>query len=586
MSQFYDQASLVMIPSGYKNGKVYSQKPLSTDGELTFSRGSDIEATRVNANGYIEKAKVNLLLQSNTFSTTWANFNTTETGGQSGYDGSNDAWLLQNTAASGSIRQTISSSGVQTYSFYAKAGTTDWVAAYVATGGSIPYCFFDLTNGVKGATQNNVIDSSITAVGGGWYRIALAFNTTTTDVRIFPAEANAVLASQVGDNIYIQDAQINYGLVAQEYQETTTTSVVSGITNDMPRLDYSGGASCPSLLLEPSRTNLVTQSEYIGVWSQNDLVGTDNFAVSPEGVQNAAKISASLTSATHFIQLTGASVGSDATISVFAKADTGSYIQLTNPYSGANFANFDVVTGVVGTKGTNCTSSSIEDYGNGWYRCTAVFNYVGTSHTYRHHIVSSASAPFGESWLPSSDTSLFVYGHQWEAGSYPTSYIPTYGTSATRTADACNKTGISSLIGQASGTLYWEGKIIQLGDEGRISLSDGSADDRLWIRLLTNGEITWNVYNGGTEQAAISSLSAYSVGDTIKVAATYAANDFKLYINGVEQGTDTSGSVSGWTLDKLDYGRYNGLNPMLQLTKQIIVFPTALSATDLATLTA
>ena len=52
MSQFYDQASLVMVPSGYKAGKVYSQKPLSTDGELTFSRAST--ATRINASGLIE----------------------------------------------------------------------------------------------------------------------------------------------------------------------------------------------------------------------------------------------------------------------------------------------------------------------------------------------------------------------------------------------------------------------------------------------------------------------------------------------------------------------------------------------------
>jgi hypothetical protein len=181
---------------------------------------------------------------------------------------------------------------------------------------------------------------------------------------------------------------------------------------------------------------------------------------------------------------------------------------------------------------------------------------------------------------------MLIYGFQCEAGSYSTSYIPTYGTSATRTADACSKTGISSLIGQTEGTLYWEGKIIQLGNEGRISLSDGTATNRVWIRLEVSGAVSWNIFNGGSEQAAISSISNYSVGDTIKVAATYAANDFKLYINGVEQGTDTSGSVSGWTLSKLDYGRYNGNNPMMQLTKQLIVFPTALSATDLATLTA
>jgi hypothetical protein len=59
---YYSEASLVMIPSGVKDGKVYSAKPVDGSGDFTFSRGSDIEATRVASNGYIQKAKVNLVV--------------------------------------------------------------------------------------------------------------------------------------------------------------------------------------------------------------------------------------------------------------------------------------------------------------------------------------------------------------------------------------------------------------------------------------------------------------------------------------------------------------------------------------------
>jgi hypothetical protein len=38
---FYDLASLVVVPSGYKSGKIYAQKPLTTDGQLTFTRSND-----------------------------------------------------------------------------------------------------------------------------------------------------------------------------------------------------------------------------------------------------------------------------------------------------------------------------------------------------------------------------------------------------------------------------------------------------------------------------------------------------------------------------------------------------------------
>jgi hypothetical protein len=49
---FYDLASLVVVPSGYKAAKIYAQKPLTTDGQLAFTRAST--ATRVNASGLIE----------------------------------------------------------------------------------------------------------------------------------------------------------------------------------------------------------------------------------------------------------------------------------------------------------------------------------------------------------------------------------------------------------------------------------------------------------------------------------------------------------------------------------------------------
>ena len=89
----YDKASLVLIPSGTKTSKVYSQKPVNGDGDFTFSRST--AATRVNADGNIEKETQNLLLQSNTFDTTWLDITLTKTSGQAGYDGTNDAWELQ-----------------------------------------------------------------------------------------------------------------------------------------------------------------------------------------------------------------------------------------------------------------------------------------------------------------------------------------------------------------------------------------------------------------------------------------------------------------------------------------------------------
>ena len=71
MATLLETASLVMVPSGYEDGTLGSLQPLDGTGDFTFTRGSNISATRVNEDGYIEKGYENLLLQSNSFDTTW-----------------------------------------------------------------------------------------------------------------------------------------------------------------------------------------------------------------------------------------------------------------------------------------------------------------------------------------------------------------------------------------------------------------------------------------------------------------------------------------------------------------------------------
>ena len=58
MSAFYDLASLVLVPSGTKAQKIYAQKPLTTDGQLAFTRSTT--ATRVNSAGLIEASAINV----------------------------------------------------------------------------------------------------------------------------------------------------------------------------------------------------------------------------------------------------------------------------------------------------------------------------------------------------------------------------------------------------------------------------------------------------------------------------------------------------------------------------------------------
>ena len=239
MSKLFDDASLAMIPSAYKDGKLYSVKPENGDGDFTFSRGSNLAATRVGPTGLIEKGRENLLKQSNQFDTTWGiTGSATLTSGQSGYDGSSDAWLLTKTASSTYINQNTTSSGVSTFSVYAKAGTNTHIAFWIRNANDGKY--FDLVNGTIGSDFNSTpIDASIESMGDGWYRCSVTTINADNNCRIYPADADGDISGTSG-SIYIQDAQLEIGLAATDYIESGATTGKAGLLEDEPRFDYSG----------------------------------------------------------------------------------------------------------------------------------------------------------------------------------------------------------------------------------------------------------------------------------------------------------------------------------------------------------
>jgi hypothetical protein len=353
----------------------------------------------VNASGLIEKERGNLLTYSNDYNN-WTKTDVTATSGQSGYDGSNDAWLLTSTGTGNNSRRDVTYSGVNSFSIYAKAGTADGIRLRfdAATDRNL---YVDLTDGSL-ITNSTNLAYSIESIGGDWYRVtATADLSTGINVRIIVVDGTG--AGTTG-TIYIQDAMLNQGLVAQPYIETTSSAVYEGITDNLPRLDYSGGASCPSLLLEPSRTNVITSSEHLGSLSVSNVSVSYNNATSPEGVQNATLVTGDSGTATKVVNFNSASNGAY-TISVFAKYDSHQWIQL-GMGGVATYANFDIQNGVKG--GTNGISD-IEDYGNGWYRCS-VQTTTGTPLSHYIGMVDSGSA--ARLATSSSTNSFWAYGMQ------------------------------------------------------------------------------------------------------------------------------------------------------------------------------
>jgi len=575
MSDALEQASLIMVPSGYENGTLGSLKPLDGTGDFTFTRGSDISATRVNEQGYIEKGYENLLLQSNSFDTTWQQSGTTRTSGQTGYYGTNDAWLLNKNLSQAFLFQGVTFSGVQTISIYAKAGSLNWVLV----GSSIYGGYFDLFNGVEGSSIGNAISTKITPVGDGWYRCEVSgIHNITTSFRVYPADGDLDTSGTSG-SIYIQDAMLNQGLVAYPYVETTTAPVAGGILEDMPRLDYSG--SCPALLLELQRTNLIRHSEYF--LGENNwfgglglTFGYDSSILNPENYYGCT--TAIGNHLKRYSVINGVSVGTKLSYSIFAKSNSNANFTFGG-IAGEESATFNINAGTLISQGSSVDSYDIVDYSNGWRKYvvnTTFQDAIGNGQVYVNISWNDAIEP------------AYLYGLQLEQdATYPTSYIPTYGVSQTRLKDVCVDAGNVNTFNSVEGVLFLEASAL-FDDLTRrhISISDGSTANRVVLRYDSNSNsVQFFVQVGGIIPVSLYSTN-YTTTDNLKMAVKYKSGDYKLYVNGqIEDSSTDVSAINPNTLDTFEFARGIGSQNFYGKAKQVLYFPTALSDDECKALT-
>jgi len=541
-------ANTTLYIQGINNftGKIdnISVKEVSNIGDFTFSRGSNLAATRVGPTGLIEKGRENLFLNSNQFDTGWPTSNATFTSGQSGYDGTNNAWLLTSSMVGGRIQLTRSDTGVHTTSAYFKKGSADgvWLRVDMGTDANI---YVNLIDGTK-INSTGEIATKITDVGNGWYRVELTANwVSVSNVRIYPSNTSG---AHVVGSIYIQDAQLEIGLAATDYIESGATTGKAGLLEDEPRLDYSGGATCPSLLLEPSRTNLVPFSEY---WKGYFTIDTDvtisvNVATSPEGVQNAGRLKYDLASRSMYKSAMG--LTGEHSVSFWVKGD------------GSNIGK----TFNLRLQGTSIDQNIPITLTSDWVRVEAQTNGLNILELNNRN---STTIDTG---------SLLLYGFQIEQGSYATSYIPSHsGGTVTRSRDtgSLNLVGAGINDGWTSGTILIEfEKPYNNENNDVIRIHGNSVSGRAYI------------YNNGYGFASDWSYSSnFTIGDNTKII--YRLNTLStanLFKNGVKF-TGAEGSGTAWSNIKYIYLN-NQVGAKINI-KQIVVFPTALTDSECIKLT-
>jgi hypothetical protein len=140
-----------------------------------------------------------------------------------------------------------------------------------------------------------------------------------------------------------------------------------------------------------------------------------------------------------------------------------------------------------------------------------------------------------------------VSNAQLEAGGFATSYIPTAGSSVTRSADIATMVGnnFSNWYNQTTGTLAVTFDASAHGDATYVSASNGTITQNSVHIDNDAGTSTMRAvyYSGGTAVATIDLLAIGTVGATNKIATAYAVNDFSAARNGVLGTPDTGGAV-------------------------------------------
>ena len=345
--------------------------------------------------------------------------------------------------------------------------------------------------------------------------------------------------------------------------------------DNIPRVEYDADGNRLGLLVEEARTNLITQSEDIS--GLNQATADDDVAIAPDRTQTADKLIESTSNSVHWTYNSISAIDNqDYTFSIYAKKSERTRLTIyPNDKAGVGFnAVYDIDAGTVVSTPAQMTTS-IQDVGNGWYRCVGTWNANTGSNTVfvRVGLVSSGTTI---SYQGDGTSGLFLWGQQLEAGSFPTSYIKSNsGSTTTRSADVASIPVADFGDNIYEGTIVYEGQDIA-NNYGAINSSGGF---HVWFGYDGNnyiagcyhsntGGLTGQVYfrgDGTLETANSATLMSgqskagfsYELGKSVAICVdgqsvveatatvptAYANTDWKFVIGGASSGATTNTSL-------------------------------------------
>jgi hypothetical protein len=533
-------------------------------------------------------AEQNLLLQSQvlTNATYWIAVNSTVTGNSTtAPDGTTTANTVTDNATNGGHRVyqgngNLSTATALTASAYFLQGTGTFGQLGLYDGSAYRTVTANLSTGVITETFGTAT-STITSVGGGWYRLTISFTGGSSNATISIGLSNTGtpggLASYVGtgSTIYAWGAQLEQRSSVTAYNATTTSAITNYIPQlltapiNAPRFDFNPttGESL-GLLIEQSSTNLLTYSQDFtnAAWGKSGVTITQTAGIAPDGTQTMQLLIEDTSTGSHQIAhaaSSGPSITSGTAYTCLVYVKTYGRTRFSIIFDGATFpansnAYFDTTTGVPDNLGSGVTAS-MTSVGNNVYKCviTATANATLANRPFAYLALVSTGTT--TSYTGNGYSGIYIWGMQGEALAFPTSYIATTSAQVTRASDNAIMTGtnFSSWFNQWQGTLYGESATLSTSISGRgiFSINDGTSNNV--IQMYNNSvNASAEVVLGGVTQAAFTINSINTANVFNKRTLAYAINNTVYCASGTLSSVDTSCNIP--TVTQLVIGRVNG----------------------------
>ncbi|MBY0518161.1 MAG: hypothetical protein K2P81_14730, partial [Bacteriovoracaceae bacterium] len=362
---------------------------------------------------------------------------------------------------------------------------------------------------------------------------------------------------------------------------TTTRSSTSDVNMPSPgnfststsnaiRFHEAASGNGLGMLVEPSRTNNFSSHNNVSSWGTT--AGTVSFSLSgssPHGSYQPSLIddvdggALSYRSSPSF-NFSGSP--GEYVFSVYAKAGTSNILYFYQ-MDIADSCNDIVVNLSSGTfiNGPSCgggsTTKGVIPLGGGWFKIW-IKDYINTSNSFIK-VYPAWNTTLTTTGSPSATGSVYLWGAQYEKGSYPTSTILSTSAATTRVAGAITHPTFYS-IPQTFGTVMmeWNTMSDKLNPSTLLVFRNSSAPatNAVWLQKNATDKVSLTIANSGGYETMTSTASLNTTSGDNKVAFSYGNNSMNLTLNS-QSNTYTQSLTNGFpgsAFDQVYLGTSNG----------------------------